>query len=378
MNVYGHLRILIVEDDPTDALILRQSLQQQPDLNCELVEVERLREATQALKSIAAAGKEGIGDINGNGRFDAALLDLGLPDSQGVETFAALHRHAPFLPVLVLTGLDDEQVGVKAVRMGAQDYLVKRQINPALLIRALRYAIERQRNAERLVESEKRLHLLAARLQDVREKERTRISREIHDELGQMLTGIKMDLRWIETKLSADSPEAATVDAIRQKLRGAVGLVDDSIVGVQRIAVELRPAVLDQLGLVEAIRDEVRRFESRTNIAVETALPETLAVLDDDTRTTVFRVCQELLTNVARHSGASAVTVGLSVEEGILVLEVVDDGSGFAAEVLSEPTSLGILGMSERASLLGGDLTLSSTPGNGVAAKLRIPLKSKD
>jgi len=351
-------RILLVEDEPTDVLFMRDALSQGTESNNELVAVGYLAEAEKKLSEQP---------------FDIVLLDLGLPDSQGIDTFERLHRHAPGLAKVVLTGLSDESVGIKAMQLGAQDYLVKNQIHPSMLGRTVRFAIERHLGALDLQRSREQLRLLTARLVETREEERTRISREIHDELGQQLTGLNMDLRWLERKLL---PLLAPADfaSLGQKFSEMRSLTDGTIETVKRIAIELRPGALDNLGLGEAIRDEARRFITRNNLSIAHSISNELPKLSAATSTAFFRVFQELLTNVYRHAEARFVEVRLGMEDEMLVLVVSDNGRGFSPELLDRPTSLGLLGMRERAAMIEGEFHIEGTPGEGTYAELRAPI----
>jgi signal transduction histidine kinase len=233
---------------------------------------------------------------------------------------------------------------------------------------------QRKRAEEELRRTQEQLRALAAHLQAVREEERTRISREIHDELGQILTSLKMDLRWIERKRAATT-SAEVEKGITLKIVEAQKLIDDTIQTVQRIAADLRPSVLDNLGLPAAIRYEAKRFEERTGIHSTLTLPEEMPVPDRDTATNLFRIFQEILTNVARHAGATAIGVELKEEHGGFALDVQDDGSGISADASSKPTSLGLLGMVERVASLDGTLYIEGTPGRGTKVTVRVPRK---
>lgn len=232
---------------------------------------------------------------------------------------------------------------------------------------------ERKRAEEQLERSQRNLRALAVHLQTVREEERTRISREIHDQLGQMLTGLKMDLRWLQRRLEQPESNWDGV-ALRQKLSEGQTLVDDTIGIVQRIAAELRPSDLDSLGLLPAMRSEAHRFEERTRIRVSLALPEELVTRQREIATALFRIFQETLTNVARHAQASAVEVKLQETGGEVCLEIHDNGQGIAPDVRSRPTSLGLLGMNERAYSLGGQFDIEGLPAGGTKVSVRIPL----
>jgi PAS domain S-box-containing protein len=226
---------------------------------------------------------------------------------------------------------------------------------------------ESKRAEQELLHSFDQLRALADRLQSAREAERTRVAREIHDELGQALTAIKIDLAAFIRDLPGDS------GLQRQRSQSILKLLDETIQSVRRIATELRPGILDDLGLVAAVEWAAEEFQARTGTKCELSLPGVDIALDPERATALFRILQETLTNVARHTNAARVDVRLAQENGNLILEVHDNGQGIGEEHLSESRSLGILGMRERALLLGGELTISGAPGKGTTVRVRIP-----
>jgi PAS domain S-box-containing protein len=227
---------------------------------------------------------------------------------------------------------------------------------------------ERKRAQDEVASSHSMLRALAAHLQSIREDERARIAREVHDELGQALTGIKMDIAWITARLpDGEKP-------VRERVKSMSALVDGTIQTVRKIATELRPGVLDNLGLVAALEWQAGEFQARTGIACSLDAQFDDRGLGQERRTAVFRILQETLTNVARHSKASAVTVTLKESAGQLVMEIKDNGQGMTAERISNSKSLGLLGMKERALILGGELQIASAPGQGTAVTVRVPL----
>jgi PAS domain S-box-containing protein len=221
-----------------------------------------------------------------------------------------------------------------------------------------------KRAEEALQKSRDQLRALAARVQNVREEERTRVAREIHDELGQALTAIKIDL----SSLSHDLP----AEKIRQS-ESILKLVDETIQSMRRISTELRPPILDAVGLVAAVEWAAGEFAARTGIKCKLDLPQDDVVIDEERATALFRIFQETLTNVARHANASEVSVRLADEDDNLTLEVRDNGTGVSEERLAAGTSLGILGMRERALLLGGEFIIAGTLGAGTTVRVRIP-----
>jgi PAS domain S-box-containing protein len=224
---------------------------------------------------------------------------------------------------------------------------------------------------EAVLQSQQQLRVLSSHLETLREEERTRISREIHDELGQMLTGLKMDLRWMENRL--DGFGDARLNPILDKLVAASELTDATVKTVQRIAAELRPGVLDKLGLLEALQYEAAEFEKRSGIPCRILGPSDLPSMRTEVSTAFFRIFQEALTNVSRHAKATAVEAEIHVEAGGYRLEIRDNGAGIPPGDLAKPSSLGLLGMQERARLLGGNVSFAPQPGGGTIVTVQIP-----
>jgi two-component system sensor histidine kinase UhpB len=231
---------------------------------------------------------------------------------------------------------------------------------------------------EQLDLSRRQMRALSARLESMREEERTRISREVHDELGQLLTGLKMEVRWAEKRISEIDGHMPQLHPILDKLVEASELADQTIECVQKIGEELRPGVLDNLGLAAAIKHEAKRFQDRSAIACHTKLPEVFPDLKEKVATAMFRIFQETLTNVARHAEATAVHIELRQDQEHIVLEVRDNGKGISAENLANPRSLGLLGMKERAALLGGEIVFERATPQGTQVTLRIPEQAND
>jgi PAS domain S-box-containing protein len=219
---------------------------------------------------------------------------------------------------------------------------------------------ERQHSLEQL-------RALAASLQTVREEERTKVAREIHDELGQSLTAVKLEVFALLKRVDPDGAYVKEADSILK-------LIDDSVHAVRRISTELRPGVLDDLGLQAAIEWAAEEFETRTGINCKLSLPESDVCIDRDRTTAIFRILQETLTNVARHAQASRVEIRMLMENESILMEVSDNGTGFDARKPHQVgDALGILGMRERALLAGGELQIHSTPRVGTLVRVRMP-----
>lgn len=251
--------------------------------------------------------------------------------------------------------------------------------DPAGLVQAIigicRDVTDINRAHEQLVESEGRLRGLTARLEGCREEERTRIARSIHDELGQLLTGLKMDLRWVEAWL--EKSDDVRLQPFLDRIVGSTELTDTMIKAVQGIAADLRPGILDSLGLASALEFEARRFRERTGTPCVVHRPEDMPPLSPDVTTSLFRIFQECLTNVARHSAATRVDVVLKLTDHDVTLIVKDDGRGMPDIERAAGKSLGLLGISERVRLLGGKVTFSSAEGHGTTVDVRLPHESR-
>jgi signal transduction histidine kinase len=230
---------------------------------------------------------------------------------------------------------------------------------------------------EALGVSREQLRALAAQIEAVREEERTHVAREIHDVLAQDLTLLKLDLAWLDRRL-AQPLEANRQAPLQEKLGEMTRRVNEAIQSVQRIATELRPAVLDSLGLSAAVEWQMKDFAARSGIQCQTSLPDGPLDLGREPSTALFRILQESLTNVARHAAATAVETSLQWQPGQIVLRVKDNGRGIPTAKLQDPHSVGLAGMRERALLLGGRCEISGRPGEGTTIEVRLPLPSTE
>ena len=221
--------------------------------------------------------------------------------------------------------------------------------------------------SERLARSSEQLRELSARLQSVREEERTQIARAIHDELGQALTGLKMDVAWLQSHLDLPQP------ALLAKTQAMSDLIDTTVKTVRRISTELRPGILD-LSLVATIEWQLQEFQGRSGIESKLISAPEETRLDADGSTTVFRIFQEILTNVVRHARATRVEVSLEESAEFLTLQVQDNGRGMSTSEIHNPKSIGLLGMQERARLRGGEVHFYGVPDQGTTVIVRLPL----
>ncbi len=231
---------------------------------------------------------------------------------------------------------------------------------------------QRKRAEEESNQSREQLRALSARLESLREEERIRISREVHDELGQNLSGLKMDLLWAIRGLGQVESSPLS-NSILARVMGMTEVVDGTLASVQEIAARLRPGVLDKLGLSAAIEFEARRFQERSGIGCQVRIAGQEPVLSSEIATALFRIFQECLTNVIRHASARNVQVELKDGVGCITLCVTDDGRGIADHEINSPQALGLLGMRERVAVFGGEIAIRRNVHKGTSVSASIP-----
>lgn len=304
---------------------------------------------------------------------DLILSDYTLPGFDGVAALRIAQSVMPDVPFIFVTGTMGEEVAIESFKIGATDYVLKSRLSrlgPSVQ-RALRESIdrrERRQAEEKVRQSNGQLRALTAHLQHVREEERTRIARQVHDELGQALTGLKLDLSSLAGHLGRRGA------AVQQKVRNLSDCIDKTIQTVRRISTDLRPGILDNLGLGAALEWQAQEFQLRTGIRCTTTLLTAETMWDQELSTAVFRIFQETLTNIINHAHATRVEVTLAVEAGGLALVISDNGRGISEAENISARSLGLIGMRERASLLGGNVSIIGEPGRGTTVTVRIPL----
>jgi signal transduction histidine kinase len=358
--------ILIVDDDPAGLMGLEAILSR--NLGARLV--------------TASSGEEALRRVLDD-EFAAILMDVRMPGIDGF-TCARLIRErnrSRHTPIIFLTATHEDLISMfKGYEAGAVDYMTK-PVVPEVLVSKLKVFVglhdmnrmlsaelaERALTEQRLRSSEENLRALAAHLQSVREEERIHIAREIHDELGQALTGLKFDI-------NALAKGGTTDDApIADKKQHLCQQIDRIINSVRRIASGLRPEVLDEIGLAAAIEWQAREFQRRTGIRCLVEIAPGFSDPDKERSTALFRIFQELLTNVARHAGATRVSVHLTDEAGTLSLKVEDNGRGIQEREIESPRSLGFLGLRERVLAFGGAIHVQGQDGKGTTVSVSIP-----
>lgn len=227
---------------------------------------------------------------------------------------------------------------------------------------------ERKQAEEKLKRTSKLLRELATHLQSVREEERTMIAQEIHDELGQVLTALKIYIALLANKLDKNQ------EPLKEKINSLSELIDASVESVQKISSKLRPGILDELGLAAAIEWQTEEFEKMTSIKCSLVLPKEEIILEKNKSTAIFRILQEALTNIARHSRATKAAISLLNHQSNISLEILDNGIGITQEQIKDFKSLGIHGMEERALVFGGEVSIEGIAGKGTTVKVVIPV----
>lgn len=351
----------------------------------------------------AASGQEAI-QIATVTRPDLVLMDIMLPGGMdGIEAGRIIGGLG--IPIVYVTAQDSEEIMQRAKITGPFGYILKpfkiQEVHNAIQVAIYKHKVERQieqlnqdleyRVAERtqqldtvnrqlqneiaahrraeadLHQSREELRALAGYLQSAREKERTRIAREIHDELGHVLTALKMDLARLSRRLEKE-------EELFQKSISMMELIDNAMQIVQHITSELRPGLLDHLGLAAAMEWQAREFQKRTAIECELSLDENQAPPSPDLATDLFRIFQETLTNAARHSRGTRINASLKATNGEYVLTVRDNGRGIAEDQIASPHSLGLIGIRERVLAWNGDIQIVGVPKQGTTVIVRVPM----
>ncbi len=368
MAGFPQTSILMVDDDPASLMALEGIL---ANLGTRLV---KAHSGEEALRCVLEED------------FAAILMDVKMPGIDGFTTARLIRerKRSQYTPIIFMTAAQEDVLSMfRGYEAGAVDYMVKPVI-PEVLRSKLSIFIglhdmnrmlnaelaERALTEQRLRTSEENLRALAAHLQSVREEERIHIAREIHDELGQALTGLKYDIASFAKGHGVD--DAA---AVAEKTHAMSQAIDRIINSVRRIASGLRPEVLDEIGLAAAIEWQAREFQRRTGIRCHVELPPRFVDPDKERSTAIFRIFQELLTNVARHANATRVDVKLrESEDRTLCLTVEDNGRGIKPAEFESPTSLGFLGLKERVLPFAGTLDVQGEEGKGTQVSVTIPM----
>ena len=347
------MRILHLEDSLTDH-----------QLACNALKALGLPFVVKRVDSLSEYESQIINDT-----FDLILADYHLPGFTAIDAWSATPSN--FLgPFILLSGAIGEAAAVSAVQLGIADYLHKdelfklgRVISRSIHVR--RIALEKEAADRELIESRQRLAQFANHLQETIEVERAAIAREIHDDIGGSLAAIKLDLAWI----SRHTKEAG----IQLHLDTATTMLQHALGASQRIMHDLRPAILDQ-GFIAAANWLMQSFEQRTGIRTLVITTQATEEHAKDVQLAAYRTVQEALTNISKYAACSLVKLDISDFDGVLTVEISDDGRGFSDFERNKREAFGLRGLEERARSVGGWLDISSTPGLGTAIILSIPL----
>ena len=345
------LRVLVVEDRPAYSYLINEMLTKHPTLRCEVTAVTSVAAVQEHLATRSP---------------DAILLDLGLPDSFGFQTYSRVREIAPTTPIVIMTALDDEQLARRAVRQGAQDFLSKDDITPDLLARSITYSVERAREKAALRD-------LSASLLRVQDEERGRIAKALHEVTDQKLAAISIALAVVERGLYETPSDTRIALAECRTLLAACSSE------LQTMTCLLHAPLLDDLGLPGAARELADGFAVRSGIRVDLEISEDWPPLPESHALALFRILQEALENVLRHSHSRTASIRLITAAGGVRLEVEDSGIGLppgmadgAGAEAASMIGVGILGMKERMRQLGGRLQIES-PDGGTLVRATLP-----
>jgi signal transduction histidine kinase len=349
-----HLHILHLEDSEVDHQLVVRALQKDPR-PFSIMRVDALEDFQEHTRTR---------------QFHVIVADYRLPGFTALDAWHALQDMERCPPFILLSGAIGESAAVAAIQLGISDYLPKDDV------RNLRRVIDRAiavveakaaqaRAALELAQSEQRLAQFAQHLQNAIENERAAIAREIHDDIGGSLAAVKLDLSWV-----ARQP---LTEPVQSHLASAGDMLQHAIGASQRIMMNLRPAILDQ-GLVPAIEWLAQGFQRRTGVRTSFSANHDRLQASKAVELTAYRTAQEALTNISKYAECSAVRIELSDAEGVLTLEVSDNGRGIDNDALQKSSAYGIRGLKERAKVVGGWMDIISGTGQGTTVILSIPL----
>lgn len=298
--------------------------------------------------------------------FDLFVLDYKMPGNDELVLVEQLKALQPDAPIIILTGFASLPSAMSAVRLRLFDYIQKGE-NPDYLLARVDEVVKHARLEKKLRESEARYRRLAQHLETVREEERKRLSRELHDDIGQILTALKIDLVMLDQHCTCGH-------GTKNKMMNMQKLLSDGIQSVHSLCRRLRPGALDDLGLDEALSGLIDDWRQRNRIECDLSVDLDDERLSDGVKTAVFRMVQESLTNVSRYAEASWVGINLASDEQSLAVSVTDNGRGMESDAETKTTSFGLLGMRERVEALGGTLHIESASGKGTRIEASIPI----
>ncbi|GEM_PF-1080842 len=395
------LNILLVEDSETDALLLKENIAAAAK-NISLTITNSLREASRLLA---------------RNSINAVLLDLSLPDSSGLDTLKKMRQDFPKMPIVVLTGMEDETLGVKAVRLGAEDYLIKGQTDGRTVVRALKYSIERKAVEEslhlsqqelrsintvlelrvkdrtsqlenlvavlqkeiagrkevekQLMEHQAKLRQLSSEIMFVEERERRQVAMQLHDSIGQLLAFSKKELG----ALVLNAPED-----IKASLIEVWSMIKEAVEQTRTLTFDLSPASLYTLGLAAALEELGEDFSKRGNFKFKFNANNTEIQVSEPLKVLIYRSVRELMTNIIKHSQAKNVAINLKCSYNCVQVDVRDDGFGFSLKELNAQgkAGFGLFSIRERLEAIGGSFVIKSAKTEGTDVVLKVPLGTKN
>jgi signal transduction histidine kinase len=353
------LHVLVVEDSPEDAEIICHLLRE--------AGYQPLAERVQTAAQLAAALSRQ--------RWDLVIADHSMPRFDAPQALRVVQESGEDLPFIIVSGSIDEELAVAAMRAGAHDFIMKDRLTrlaPAVAreLREAEIRRERRRTERQVQEQARRLQALSRRLIEAQETERRAVARELHDEIGQVLTAVKINLQALA--------QPDLVDGAEPGLRDSIEILEHAIQRVRDRSMDLRPAVLDDFGLVPAVRWYLERRAARAGFALELRADPGLRRYPPEIETACFRVIQEAVTNTMRHARATTLRIDIESLDSGLRFAVRDDGAGFDCEAAKSRAlaggSLGLSGMQERVELLEGTIEIDSAPGRGTHIEVFLPL----
>lgn len=351
------LRILHLEDLETDA---------------ELVDWELKKQKINFLKLVVDNKEDFVKNLE-DFSPDIILSDHSLPSFDSFEALSLLRETGSTIPFILVTGTMSEEFAVEVMKLGISDYLLKNRLQrlPDAILKAIeKWELQRakEKTDQDIMQMNRELRNLSAHLQNIREEERASIAREIHDELGQQLMRIKMDFIWLSSKIKDPDNE------VKEKISGSIALVDETVGTIRRINTELRPRIIDDLGLFAALEWQANEFTKRTGISCNLKVDLTEPQFSKSLSIHIFRIYQEALTNVGKHAQAKEVNTELKFINGNMIMSIQDNGNGINEEKMKNERSFGLLGMKERAAMMDGLIGIQSSPGEGTTIELTIPV----
>lgn len=307
---------------------------------------------------------------------DIILADYSLTSFNGMQAFRKLNEEHISVPFILVTGVLSEKLALDCLKEGVDDFILKSSFKrlPAAIESAIRkreMQDEKNRFASELKKSHEELRQLVNRHQNSIEEERMNIARDLHDELGQVLTALKIDIALLRKKLT--SGKRVSDEIIHEEFTVISKTIDKIAMSAKEISSGLRPEALDDLGILDAIQWQATEFEKRNNMLCQLYLPSEPLDLTKELSITLYRIVQEALTNVARHSEATLVQIYMDLRDNLLFIEILDNGKGIEDEKIKSSKSLGIIGLRERVQLLHGHFFIGKAKGGGTKVSIMLP-----